>query len=137
MKLAFIFLLRTAGREVIVHPPNFLAYCTTMSINCYILPFSNCITTYGIDEKTQYVSGTAAPDYFSIYEYLMRFNHQTMIHILEQMNNVSNSNLLLNSDGHDHDGGGGGRRTSTNNCTAKCPSTSKVCQSNAWVNNSQ
>ena len=90
------------------------AYCTTMSINCYILPFSNCITTYGIDEKTQHF-GTAAPDYFSIYEYLMRFNHQTMIHILEQINNVSNSNLLLNS--HGHDGGGGGRSSSTNNCT--------------------
>jgi hypothetical protein len=76
--------------------------------------------------------------YISIYEYLMQVNHQTMIHsIQEQINNVSNSNLLLNSDGHDHDGGGGGRRTSTNNCTAKCPSTSKVCQSNAWVNNSQ
>ena len=65
--------------------------------------------------------------YISIYEYLMQVNHQTMIHsIQEQINNVSNSNLILNSLGHDHDGGGG-RRSSTNNCTVKCPS--KVCQS--------
>jgi hypothetical protein len=89
------------------------AYCSTMSIHCYILPFSNCITTYGIDDKTQDLSASV-PGYLGIYEYLMRFNHQTMIHIQEQINNVSNSNLLLNS--HDHDRGGG-RSSSTNKCT--------------------
>ncbi|KAL3821871.1 hypothetical protein ACHAXA_002863 [Cyclostephanos tholiformis] len=64
-------------------------YCNTTSLNCYTLPIGNCINTYGVDDPVNNYGFSSTNNYTWFYEYLMRFNHQTLYHIQEEISKVS------------------------------------------------
>ncbi len=64
-------------------------YCKTTSLICYTLPIGNCMNTYGVDDHVNDFRFSKETNYTWIYEYLMRFNHQSLYHIQEEINKVS------------------------------------------------
>ena len=68
-------------------------FCNTRDLNCYTLPIGNCVNTYNVSDPVNYHVGDvellSKRSYTWIYEYLMRFNHQSLYHMQEQINQVS------------------------------------------------
>ena len=68
-------------------------FCSTKDLNCYILPIGNCMNTYNVSDPGENVWLSKRNNTW-IYEYLMRFNHQSLYHIQEQINQVSHIEKL-------------------------------------------
>jgi hypothetical protein len=70
-------------------------YCNSTSLFCYLLPIGNCMNTYGVDDHVSDFAFSTMTNYTWMYEYLMRFNHQTLLHIQEEINKVSQIEKLV------------------------------------------